>query len=199
MSDKDPDKAATAAPQDIDDEGFLSRWSRLKDADRHGVVIDAEQDAVPAALAAEEAPIDATDAQPLTDADMPPLDTLTGDSDISGFLAEGVSQGLRRAALRKLFHSPKFNVCDGLDDYCEDFRTWAPLGSTITADMRHHMERLVKERLAQGGETEDGITTQELTDDPELAAEYSTDGGDAEALVDEEQEQRKVKDDGTNV
>jgi len=182
-----------------DEEGFLSRWSRLKNAERSGVVIESEQDASPVPASAEEVITGAAEEPPLTDADMPPLDTLTGDSDISGFLSQGVSHGLRRAALRKLFHSPKFNVCDGLDDYCDDFRNFAPLGSTITADMRHHMERLLKERLAEAGEAEEPISAHEPAVDPELAAAGSTDDRDNQAVFDEDEAQAKVKDDGTDV
>ena len=150
MSDKDSSRTAPAAPPSDDEEGFLSRWSRLKNAERSGVGEEPEQDiAAPAALSVDDGATEETESAPLTDADMPPLESLSGNSDVSGFLSKGVSEGLRRAALRKLFHSPKFNVCDGLDDYCEDFTNFPALGSTITADMRHHMERLLKDRLAQ--------------------------------------------------
>jgi hypothetical protein len=43
-----------------------------------------------------------------------------------------------------LFSSPKFNVFDGLDTYRDDFRNFAPLGDLVTADMRHHAERLAE-------------------------------------------------------
>ncbi len=85
--------------------------------------------------------------------ELPDIESLGEDSDYSAFMAPGVDDSLRRKALRKLFSSPKFNVCDGLDDYCEDFTQWAPLGDVITADMRHHLERAAKlaEQLAESG------------------------------------------------
>ena len=49
-----------------------------------------------------------------TDADMPPLESLSADSDFTGFLSPKVSESLRRAALRKLFHG---------DDIQRDRRT----------------------------------------------------------------------------
>jgi hypothetical protein len=180
MSDKDSVRTAPAASPSDDDEGFLSRWSRLKNAERSGVAEGPEQDtAAPAALPGDDGATEETESAPLTDADMPPLESLSGNSDVSGFLSKGVSEGLRRAALRKLFHSPKFNVCDGLDDYCEDFTNFPALGSTITADMRHHMERLLKERMAQAGEAVEAVEASDAQDSVARsgAAAAETDGG----------------------
>lgn len=93
----------------------------------------------------------------LTDADMPPLASLTEDADYSGFLSAGVSDGLRRLALRKLFHSKTFNVTDGLDDYAEDFTKFAKLGDVVTQDMRHRLA-MEAERIAQSL-SDDNIAT----------------------------------------
>ena len=76
----------------------------------------------------------------LTDEDMPPLGSLDENSDYSGFLSPGVSEGLRRRALRKLFFSAAFNVRDGLDDYDEDFTSFEALGDIVTSDMKHQAE-----------------------------------------------------------
>ena len=88
----------------------------------------------PAASAAAEAE------KVLTDEDMPSLDSLGEDSDYSGFLSPGVSEALRRRALRKLFTSAVFNVPDGLDDYDDDFTSFQALGDVVTSDMRHQAE-----------------------------------------------------------
>ena len=117
---------------------FLSRWSQRKLSDAQ----EAEADAAALKPAEETAPV------PPTDADMPPLDSLDETSDFSGFLSPGVSQGLRQLALRKLFSNPSFNVCDGLDDYAEDFTNFTKLGDIITADMRHRLQQEA-EKLAQ--------------------------------------------------
>lgn len=113
-------------------EDFLSRWSRRK---LEGETETDRTETEPAAPAAGEAE------PPLTDRDMPPLDSLTQESEYSGFLSPEVSEELRRLALRKLFHSPMFNVRDGLDDYDEDFTSFVRLGDLITADMRHRLEQ----------------------------------------------------------
>jgi hypothetical protein len=79
--------------------------------------------------------------------ELPDLDLLDQDSDYSAFLAPGVDLPLRRRALRKLFASPKFNVFDGLDTYRDDYTSFPALGDIVTADMRHHVERLAREAL----------------------------------------------------
>ncbi len=108
--------------------------------------------------------------------DLPDLDELGEDSDYSMFMAKGVSREKRQAALRKLFHSPKFNVTDGLDDYCEDFTKFEPLGGIVTAEMRHHAERLARKALEAA-----------TADDPAVAAAASADpdgaGGDDESTL----------------
>ena len=129
------------------EEGFVGRWSRRKlaareqrgpdDADpdtREEAVEAASADGVPDQGAGEAvAPV-------LTDADMPDIDSLAEDASYADFLSPGVSDALRQRALRKLFHSPAFNVRDGLNDYDDDFTKFEKLGDIITADMKHRME-----------------------------------------------------------
>lgn len=169
MSEDNRDKAATEAATDTidEDEPFLSRWSRRKAQAREGIEPgepepeaaadtdggkardpdnpdgrpDSENDS-------ENDSDDDGDPAPATEAaELPPLESLDEDSDYSAFLAADVAPDLRRQALRKLFHSPKFNLRDGLDDYDLDYSNPAPLGNVITAEMRHRIEREL-ERLA---------------------------------------------------
>jgi len=127
-------------------ESFLRRFHRRKtEARQREVEVDLpeRENPPPANVVADNgAGEDRLPSAPaaLTDADMPPLDTLTADSDYTGFLSEQVSETLRKAALRKLFHSTTFNITDGLDEYAEDFTTFETLGNVITADMRHMFE-----------------------------------------------------------
>ncbi len=126
---------------------FLERWSRRKTLAREEAQPAAEPEE--GALPAAEAPSLPADAEtPPVELKLPDLDTLDGDSDYSAFLTPGVDTLLRRRALRKLFHSPKFNVLDGLDDYMGDFTSFEPLGDIVTADMRHQIERAAR-KLAQ--------------------------------------------------
>lgn len=132
-----------ASPPETTGDGFIERWSRRK---------------LESGVAPKDLPQPAPESAelPPCDEDMPPLSTLDESSDYSGFLSERVSETLRRQALRKLFHSPSLNLCDGLDDYAEDFTSFAALGDIITADMRHQAA-LAEERAAReeehGGET----------------------------------------------
>lgn len=156
------------------DEDFISRWSRRK----HQSVQESADVTTPTETPADTQPEPVaaeTVQKELTDEDMPPIEELDEESDFSPFLSSGVSEGLRRMALRKLFTSAKFNVCDGLDDYAEDYTKFAPLGDTITADMKYHMERALKKLQAEEAEAE-----PPSTEAPQLSA--------AEAEGQEEQE-----------
>ena len=122
---------------------FVSRWSRLKH--------EAKENAVPADAVADVSELAEKSEVPvkvLTDADMPDIKLMTDDSDYTDFLSPGVSEALRKLALRKLFHSEVFNICDGLDDYDEDFTQFKLLGDTVTSDMRHQIE-LKAQRMAE--------------------------------------------------
>ena len=131
------------ARQDTE-EYFLNRWSRRKLADHRGESLDDPLPAVHTAGSAQQETakgVSADQAQQLTDADMPPLDSLDGDSDFSLFMSPGVSEQLRTQALRKLFHLPAFNVTDGLNDYDEDYTQFAGLGDIVTQEMKRMLKR----------------------------------------------------------
>ncbi|MDA8015423.1 MAG: DUF3306 domain-containing protein [Gammaproteobacteria bacterium] len=129
----------------------------------------------------KSAPSPASPPQP-TDDDMPPIESLRDDSDFSGFLSPGVSEDLRRRALRRLFASAVFNVRDGLDDYDDDFRNFPPLGDLVTSDMRHQRElaeaRAKAEREAAGDEGEKRAVADENADKNENEHEHES--GDAD-------------------
>ncbi len=91
-----------------DKEKFLSRWSRLKEEAR-------EQPPAKPADAAGPPP------------ELPSLDALDINSDFKGFLHPKVDEKLRRAALKKLFSDPRFNVMDGLDVYIDDYNKSDPI------------------------------------------------------------------------
>ncbi len=93
-------------------EDFLSRWSRRKDAarraDRSTARSDEAATITPAARQPQaDDPETTRGAEPaLTPeeiAALPKIDELTPDSDIKGFLRRGVPEGLRKAALRKMW------------------------------------------------------------------------------------------------
>jgi hypothetical protein len=161
------------------EEDFLSRWSRRKSESHQEAAAMPEPSGEPSEAdpdqAASEAPT-----KDLTDEDMPPLEELDQDADFSPFMSKGVSEALRQTALRKLFRSAKFNVCDGLDDYAEDYTKFAPLGDVITADMKHHMQRALDKLEAMADDAEEGagedstsraLAAEAELDEPEPAGE----------------------------
>ncbi|MFN3630406.1 MAG: DUF3306 domain-containing protein [Casimicrobiaceae bacterium] len=121
--------------------GFLSRWSRLKRESAQSVV--PKQPTPPAreetphpateALAAapqtlEESPADAP-AQQVIQAfpELPPIESLTIESDFTPFMQRKVPEFLRRQALKTLFRDPHFNQMDGLDIYIDDYTRFEPI------------------------------------------------------------------------
>jgi hypothetical protein len=142
MSSGKAEKNPSTVDEQQHHEGPLSSWNRRKQA----VLAEQEQIKLEKAAEQEQVPV-------LTDEDMPPIDSLTPDSDYTGFLSSGVSEDLRRLALRKLFHGPEFNVVDGLDDYDGDYTSFAKLGDVITSEMRHRMEIEARRKLEQAKES----------------------------------------------
>jgi hypothetical protein len=145
------------------DEGFLGRWSRRKS--------EAARDIEPTPVSPPVAtgPDESAEGpeKVLTDEDMPPIEELGEESDYSGFLSSGVSDQLRKTALKKLFHSAKFNVCDGLDDYAEDYTKFEPLGDIVTADMKYEMKRAMEKALEAGDDADAEEHLAATTDDAE--------------------------------
>ena len=96
-----------------DKETFARRWSRLKREEKK-VAEEAEQ------------PEKETEPQPL-----PPVDTLTPQSDFGAFMHPKVQDSLRRIALKKLFSDPHFNTPDVFEPFSGD---WT-VGEPISAEM----------------------------------------------------------------
>lgn len=150
--------------------GFLSRWSqrKLQTRDDQELPVEAglqEADELPADVpAAEIAAADEVE-KLLTDEDMPPIESLTEASDYSGFMSEGVSEELRRLALRRLFRSAAFNVVDGLDDYDDDFTSFEKLGDIVTSDMRFQMEEEARKKMQAMLDDEDALEDEDALAD----------------------------------
>ena len=60
-------------------------------------------------------------------APLPPVESLTFESDYSAFMQPKVDEVTKRAALKKLFSDPSFNVMDGLDIYVGDYTQSDPM------------------------------------------------------------------------
>ena len=127
-------------------DGFLSRWARRKAQARTGEAVAPEP--VPAAAAPVAAPIlpaaeVATLEPPLPEVApaAEPLPTmadvaqLTCESDYSRFVSAGVDEDVKRAAMKKLFSDPHFNVMDGLDTYIDDYGKPDPIPLAMLRQM----------------------------------------------------------------
>jgi hypothetical protein len=172
------------------EDSFLARWSRRKHEAEHGAPPETneppgapeEPDTQPRGSEVHAEDTGAAGAEPEpTDADLPHPDTLDRDSDFSVYLTRRVSSAFRRAAMRRLFSSPEFNVRDGLDDYDEDYTQFKSLGDTVTAHMRHHAERLrerEREKAERENEAERARTARQ--DEPTPEPDHDTDGDENE-------------------
>lgn len=179
-------------------EGFLSRWSRRKQQTKEPleseVITDSElqldsEKALQAENGQAEILVEAEAAEPvLTDADMPPLEMLNEDSDYSGFMSSGVSDELRNLALKKLFKAATFNVCDGLDEYDEDYTSFEKLGDIVTCDMKHQIEVEARKKLEKE-EAERHAADQEKESSEQLA--QTSESNDSE--LDDEAEMGEVE------
>ena len=155
VPDKPEHRVPTAEPKTESEEGLLRQWSRRKhEARKHADEIAPE---APAPAVEPSAP-----AKVLTDADMPPLESLGENSDYSFFMSPGVSEALRRQALRKLFMLPSVNQRCPLDSEYYDCRNLEPLGNIVTHEMREEIEREAQ-KLKQ-------VATRTLFDDEKVSA-----------------------------
>jgi Protein of unknown function (DUF3306) len=113
----------------VTEESFLSRWSRRKSAPQAGAA-GPTADAVPAQAASTAGTAgptaDAVPAQAATHS-LPPVESLTPDSDFAAFMKPEVDPSLKREAFKKLIEDPRFNVMDGLDVYIDDYSKPDPL------------------------------------------------------------------------
>ena len=105
------------------DVSFLQRWSQRKQQHARPDSQLPESTAPPQDIPPEPTPV--------REEDLPPIESLHENSEVSMFLSDEISETIRRQALRKLFHLGKFNVCDGLDDYADDYTVFQPLRDVL--------------------------------------------------------------------
>jgi hypothetical protein len=108
------------APARDGSEPFLSRWSRRKEEAREAPPPAKQQEA------------DAKAPPP----ELPPIESLTPDSDYRPFFHPKVDEDVRRSALKKLFSDPRFNVMDGLDVYIDDYSKSEAIPPEMLAGMK---------------------------------------------------------------
>jgi hypothetical protein len=110
----------------VSDDNFLSRWSRRKHAVNRGdapTVEPARPAPAPATTPAAKAYEPVSELPP----PLPPVESLTTESDFTPFMRSDVDPNLRQQALRTLFRDERFNVMDGLDVYIDDYSKPDPI------------------------------------------------------------------------
>ena len=128
--------------------GFLSRWSRRKEQVRAGGGVDGavavvavpepvatEPVVVAAAAVVEAAPADAVAPAAPPPPTLADVALLTRESDYTRFIAPGIDEGVKRAAMKKLFTDPHFNIMDGLDTYIDDYGKPDPIPLAMLRQM----------------------------------------------------------------
>jgi len=109
-------------------EDFFRRWSRPRQRGQAQEI---------------EAPV----AVELPPPGMEDVQQLGIDSDYARFIAAGVDEEVKRAALKKLFADPHFNVMDGLDVYVGDYSVSESIPPAMLSQL-HHAKALL-DPLAQ--------------------------------------------------
>jgi Protein of unknown function (DUF3306) len=110
----------------------LKRWSARKLAAAQEAKAAPLSDAPPVAVQPAAEP--ATSPTPAAPA-LPPVDSLTFESDFTAFLKPDVDESLKRLALKKLLHDPRFNVMDGLDTYIDDYSKPDPIDPDVVKQL----------------------------------------------------------------
>jgi hypothetical protein len=133
---------------------FLSRWSRRKIEVKRAEESTAAPDA-PATPAAEAAATpEELSAEEL--AALPPVESLTAESDIAGFLRKGVPQALRNAALRRAWAlDPEIRDYVGdARDYAYDWNVPGGVPGTGPMDPGTDVAQMVKDVFGRSHDAE---------------------------------------------
>src|SRR5439155_6906309 len=110
----------------------LKRWSERKLAAAREAKVAPPSDAPPAVVQPTSEPaISPAAAAP----ELPPVDSLTFESDFTAFMKPDVDESLKRMALKKLLHDPRFNVMDGLDTYIDDYSKPDPIDPDVVKQL----------------------------------------------------------------
>jgi uncharacterized protein DUF3306 len=150
-------------------ERFLHRWARRKhEAARVTQSAPEPAPPAPAPVAAPEVPVAPPPVEPPP---LPPVESLSLESDFKPFLSAKVEEAVKRAALRKLFSDPHFNVMDGLDTYIDDYSKPDPVPEGFL-DKLADVYKTLEEKVADAAPSD---AAAEPTNEPPPKAEKDTD------------------------
>jgi hypothetical protein len=124
-------------------EAFLDRWSRLKKEQKD-----------PARTEEKPAPA------------LPPVEKLTPESDFTGFMHPKVDDALRRAALKKLFSDPHFNLPDPYEPYSRDWNIAEPIPPELLATLNQAKQLVFGDKKEDPAEAPAEPEAQAKADEP---------------------------------
>jgi hypothetical protein len=150
-------------------ENFLGRWSRLK-----------REQAQEASLPQQQEPADPP-------RELPPVDKLTPESEFAGFMHPKVEDALRRAALRKLFSDPHFNIPDPFEPFSGDWTVGEPITEQVMATLNQARTLLFSTTQKEQAEAADQAkdAEQAYAEEGRRQAEGRADQSEREAKDDE--------------
>jgi hypothetical protein len=178
-----------AEQSDKDKEAFLSRWSRRKLGTLQTPAPDSPKPAAaPAAKAGAMTDAKANDGDaPAQLLQLPPLEEVSFDTDFRAFMGKEVDEGVRRAALKKLFADPRFNVMDGLDTYIDDYTQAETISAEMLATLEHAKHTLLGPQREKQDESQDSAAAPQARDEtpapsaPDDATKQKPEGEDGAA------------------
>ena len=108
------------------------------------------------------------DDEPVIELTIDDADNVTYESGVASFMQQQVTKSVKKAALRKLFHSEEFNYISDMDDSTEDFSNMEGLAPEIASQMRGWINTVTETATEQL--KEDGISALTSTSSSTLDA-----------------------------
>lgn len=110
------------------------------------------------------------------------VDKVTFESGAASFLKQGVDKAVKKAALRKLFHSSEYNYISDMDDCTEDFSQLETLSDKVKGELRSWAKEQIDDLLTpeqasdnNQSQAQPAELTKNSVDSSEQLNEQSTD------------------------
>jgi hypothetical protein len=147
---------------DADDVGnFLSRWSRRKLGQDQPPAKEQPQWQPPTESPAQPGPeaLEPSSAPPVEP--LPPVESLTPESDFKPFMRPDVAPDVKQAAMKQLFKDPHFNVMDGLDTYIDDYSIADPIPAEMMKNLYQARQLLFTDEEKAAADAADAAARSE--------------------------------------
>lgn len=163
-----------------EDDSFLARWARRKQAqkaEKPAAAEIAEPKDMPADKAAEKPVAAADEGETIDLASLPPIESLGADSDYTVFLRPGVPDATRLAALRQLWLTePSIRNYEALVDYAWDFNAPGYGKLLPTDDVEKLLKAVFRDQEKPGGTKEEPPATvaANVSEPPKIAPQHDS-------------------------